>query len=162
MLNISLSGVLWTAVNLFVLYLLYRKFLWRPVTAMIDSRQAEINHSLAVANDQKVRAEAARAEYDARLAQASVDAEALVRKAKARANDEAQAIIGAAQAEARALAARTQAQLESERQAMLAGARREVAQLVLLTASKVTAGRLGSAEDEALVDAFLSEAGEPQ
>lgn len=162
MLNISLSGVLWTAVNLIVLFLLYRKFLWKPVTSMIDGRQAEIHHSLAAANDQRVQAEAARAEYDARLAQASIDAEALVRKAKTRANDEAQAILDAAQAEARALTARTQAQLELERQAMLAGAKREVAQLVLLTASKVAAGRLGTTEDEALVDAFLSEAGEPQ
>ncbi len=162
MLNVSLSGVLWTAVNLFVLYLLYKKFLWKPVTAMIDRRQEEISHSMAVAHDQRVQAEAARAEYDARLAQASIDAEALVRRAKARANDEAQAILDAAQAEARALTTRTQAQLELERQAMLAGAKREVAQLVLLTASKIAAGRLGTAEDEALVDAFLSEAGEPK
>lgn len=160
MLDISLSGVLWTVVNLFVLYLLYKKFLWKPVTAMIERRQAEIDQNMAVANDQRVQAEAARSEYDARLAQASMDADALVRQAKARANDEAQAILDAAQAEARALMAKTQSQLEIERQAMLAGAKHEVAQLVLLAASKVSAGRIGTAEDEALVDAFLSEAGE--
>lgn len=160
MLNVSLSGVLWTAVNLFVLYLLYKKFLWKPVTAMIERRQAEIDHNIASASDQRAQAEAARAEYDARLAQAGRDADTLIRQAKARANDQAQAIIDAAQTEARALTAKTQAQLEADRRAMLAGARREVAQLVLLAASKVSAGRMGADDDAALVDAFLSEAGD--
>lgn len=160
MLNVSLSGVLWTAVNLFVLYLLYKKFLWKPVTAMIERRQVEIDQNMASASEQKAQAEAARAKYDAQLAQADRDADTLIKEARTRASEQAQAIIDAAQAEAHALTEKTQAQLEADRQAMIAGARREVAQLVLLAASKVSAGRMGAAEDAALVDAFLSEAGD--
>lgn len=160
MLHISLSGVLWTTVNLFVLYLLFKKFLWKPVTAMIENRQAEIEHNMSAASDQRTQAEAARAEYDTRLAQAARDADELIRQAKARANDQAQAIIEAAQTQAHTLMLKNQAQLEADRQAMLAGVRLEVAKLALLAASKVTAGRLGRADDDALVDEFLSEAGE--
>ena len=162
MLNVSLSGVLWTAVNLFVLYLLYKKFLWKPVTAMIERRQAEIDQNMASASDQKAQAEAAREKYDTRLAQADRDADELLRQAKSRADAQAQAIIDTAQAQARALTEKTRTQLESDRQAMIAGAKSEVAQLVLLAASKVSAGRMGADDDAALVDAFLSEAGEPQ
>lgn len=160
MLNISLSGVLWTVVNLIVLYLLLRKFLWKPVTAVIESRQEEITHNLTAAEDQRAQAEASRQKYDEQLTQAGKDADALVRKARERGNQEYQAIIESAQEEARSLTANTQAQLEADRTAMLAGARKEVASLALMAAAKVSGRRMGDAEDQALVDAFLSEAGD--
>lgn len=160
MLDISLSGLLWTVINLFVLYLLLKKFLWKPVTAIIESRQEEIEHNLSAANEQRLQAEKARLEYDEQLALADKDADALVRQGKERGDREYQSIVAAAKDEAKALTEKAQAQLEADRAAMLAGARREVAALVLMTASKVSARSMGGEEDRALVDAFLSEAGE--
>lgn len=160
MLDISLSGLLWTVINLFVLYLLLKKFLWKPVTAIIESRQEEIEHNLSAANEQRLQAEKARLEYDERLALADKDADALVHQGKERGDREYQSIVAAAKDEAKALTEKAQAQLEADRAAMLAGARREVAALVLMTASKVSSRSMGGEEDRALIDAFLSEAGE--
>lgn len=160
MLDISLSGLLWTVINLFVLYLLLKKFLWKPVTAIIESRQEEIEHNLSAADEQRRQAEKARLEYDERLALADKDAGALVRQGKERGDREYQSIVAAAKEEAKALTEKAQTQLEADRAAMLAEARREVAALVLMTASKVSAHSMSDEEDRALVDAFLSDAGE--
>jgi len=160
MLNISLSGMLWTVVNLIVLYLLLRKFLWRPVTNVIESRQEEISHNLTAAADQRAQAESSRRKYDDQLAQASKDADDVMRKAKERGNQEYQAIVESAQEQARTLTEKTQAQLEADRAEMLAGARKEVAALALLAAAKVSGRRMNGEDDRALVDAFLSEEGD--
>lgn len=160
MLHISLSGLLWTVVNLFVLFLLLKKFLWKPVTDIIESRQMEIKHNLDAAEDQRAQAEAAREQYDSRLAQAGREADQLLRQARDRGSREYQAILDEAQSDSKDLMARVQAQLESDRAAMLAGARKEVAALALLAASQVAGRKLDSADDRALVDDFLAEAGE--
>ena len=65
-----------------------------------------------------------------------------------------------AEADARQLRGQTEAQLTAEREAMLRGARDEVASLALLAAAKVVGKAMDSADDQAMVDAFLSEVGE--
>lgn len=160
MLHISLSGLLWTVVNLIVLFLLLKKFLWKPVTDLMESRQEEVKHNLDAAEAQRAQAEASREEYDARLSQAGREADHLVHQARERGNQEYQAILSAAQSDAKDLMTRTQAQLEADRASMLAGARKEVATLALLAAAQVTGRKLDSDDDRAMVDKFLTEAGE--
>ena len=56
MLEFNLIDIIFTVINLLILYLLMRKFLFGPVTKMIESRQQEIEHNLAAAEDQRVQA----------------------------------------------------------------------------------------------------------
>lgn len=161
MLNISLTGMLWTVVNLLVLYVLLRKFLFQPVTALIEARQKEIADNMAAAEEERAQAERARAEYDEKLREAGREAETLVTQAKARGEREYQAILAAAQADAGKTAAQARAQMEADRAAMLSGARKELASLALLCAAKVVGREMDGEDEKALVDNFLTEAGEP-
>ena len=65
-----------------------------------------------------------------------------------------------AEADAKRLRSEAEAQIASERETMLQGARNEVASLALLAAAKVAQRSMDDAADKALVDTFLSEAGE--
>ena len=160
MLDISLTGVLWTMVNVFVLFLLLKKFLWKPVTRMIESRQEEIENNLSAASSQRAEAQAAKTQYEERLLTAAKDAEALVQNAKERGELEYQQIVKSAQSEAHSLTVKAEEQIEADRSAMLADVRTEVAMLALITASKVAGRRMDSNDDRAIADAFLSEVGE--
>lgn len=157
MLDISLSGVIWTMINVVVLYLLLKKFLWKPVTAMLDRRRQDIEENTAAAQDQRAQAEQARAQYEEHLAQANEEADALIRQAKERADREYQAVLSRAAADADALAEKTRAQLRTEREQMMAGARSEIAALALALAAKVAGSHAGGENDAAMVDAFLSD-----
>ena len=81
MLSISFSGVLWTVVNLLVLYVALKKILFKPVTEMIESRQREIEENLAHAEARKAQAEAEKQAYDAQLAHAGQAAAQLTAQA---------------------------------------------------------------------------------
>lgn len=160
MLDISLTGMLWTVVNLFVLYVLMKKFLWGPVTAMIESRRKEIEDDLDGAAARNAEAEAKRVKYDRQLVHAEQEAALLVAQAKERGEREYQLILDQAKDDARKLTAQAQARIRQERAEMVRGARREVASLALLAAAKVSRKELDADADRALVDRFLDQAGE--
>lgn len=160
MLSISLSGMVWTVVNLLVLYVLIKKFLWAPVTAVIESRQREIENDLDGAEARNREAEAKRQQYDQQLAHAGQEAAHLVAQAKDRGEREYQAILSRAHADAAKVAAQAQQRAAQEREEMLRGARREVASLALLCAAKVAGKELDAAADRAMVEDFLDQAGD--
>lgn len=161
MLEFNLSTVIWTVVNVIVLYLLLKKFLFKPVMTMIESRQQEIEHNIAAAEDQRIKAEAMLEEYDDKLKNAQHEASQLVAQAKMRAEHEYQAVMKRAQLDTKRLTEETERQIENERQTMLAGVRKEVATLALMAAARVSAHGRSSDEDDALLESFLSEAGDP-
>lgn len=161
MLNISLIDMFFIVVNLFVLYFLLKKFLFKPVNAMMERRQKEIEHNIAASEDQRIRAEAILEEYDGKLKNASHEASAVVAQAKTRAEHEYQSIVKRAQADAKRLTEETASLLEAERRNMLVGVRKEVASLALLAASRVAAHDRSYEDDTALFEDFLNEVGEP-
>ena len=80
--------------------------------------------------------------------------------ARSRAQRAYESRLAQAEADAKQLRGQAEAQLAAEREAMLRGARDEVASLALLAAAKVAGRAMDSADDQAAVDAFLSEVGE--
>ena len=149
------------AINLIVLYLLMRKFLFGPVTSMIERRKKEIEHNIASAEGQRAQAEALLEEYNGKLSTADQDANALIASAKTKAESAYAKTMALARQEAEHLASETREQLEVERREMLVGVRREVASLALLAAARVSGRGFGAEDDAALLDEFLDEAGDP-
>ena len=82
--NISL---LFTIINLLVLYLLMRKFLFGPIMRVMDKRQTIIEEGLGNARKSQKEAEELKEKYDENLRQVHVECEALLSQAKERAID---------------------------------------------------------------------------
>ena len=160
MLDFDPYTVVFTLINLVILFLLLRHFLFKPVTKIMDERAQAARQGLEEADAMKEEAARMNADYEAQLADAREQAASLVAQAKERAGREYETILAQAQADAEQLRASTRTQLEAEREAMLRGARDEVAQLALLAAAKVSQQSMDEAGDLALVNAFLAEAGD--
>lgn len=71
-------NLLYTVVNILVMYALLRKFLFKPVQDVLDKRQKMVDDELANAQDAKTRAEAALAAANDKLH--NVDVEAAARR----------------------------------------------------------------------------------
>ncbi|MDF2838832.1 MAG: synthase subunit [Evtepia sp.] len=160
MLEFNITTMIWTVINLIVLFLLLKKILFKPVITMIESRQQEIEHNIAAAVDQRTKAESMLDEYGTKLSNAGQEASQLVAQAKTRAEQEYQTIIETARSDARRLINETESQLEAERIEMLTGVRKEVATLALLAAAKVSSRELSYDDNQSLLESFLAEAGE--
>ena len=156
MLDFQASTIVFTVINLVVLYLILKKVLFGRVNAVLEARAALVKQEIDSAEASNRQAEAYKSEYEARLTDARHEAAKLVADAQNR----AQRAYEAKLADAEKVRSEAEAQIASERDAMLRGARNEVASLALLAASKVAQASLDNDDDRALVDAFLSEVGE--
>lgn len=160
MLEFNPYTILFTIINLLILFAFLKHFLFGKITAILDQRAQAVKGDLDQAAQEKQAAQALRGQYEAQLADARTQSLQLVAEAKARGQREYDAALAAAQADAKKLTEDTRAQLEAERQTMLTGARKEVAQLALLAAAKVAGRALDCQDDRAMVNAFLDEAEE--
>ena len=152
--------IVWTIVNLLILFLLLKHFLFKPITKMMESRTAEIENNLKDAEDQKQKAAELTAQYEEKLQGAHAEAAQIVSEAKQRGQKEYDAILKSAAQDAQKEQERSRADLEREREEMLRGVQENVTELVLLTASKLSQKELDEESDRKLVDSFLSEAGD--
>ena len=105
MLNLDWS-IIWNIVNILVLFLLLKHFLFGPITKMMESRTAEIENNLKDAEEKNRKAEALGAEYEKQLADAQAEAAKLVQEAKERGQKEYDEILKNADQDARTAAAR--------------------------------------------------------
>ena len=158
MLNLDWN-IVWTIVNILVLFLLLKHFLFKPITEMMESRTAEIENNLKDAEDQKQKASELTAQYEEKLQGAHAEAAQIVSEARQRGQREYDAILKTAGQDAQKEQERARADMEREREEMLRGVQENVTELVLLTASKLSQQELDEESDRKLVDSFLSEAG---
>lgn len=160
MLEFHLSTIVFTIVNLLVLFLILRKFLFGRVNAVLEQRAALVKQEIASAEDNNRQAEELKSQYEGKLTDARQEAAKIVADAQNRAQRVYEGKMSDAEADAKRLRSEAEAQIASEREAMLRGARNEVASLALLAAAKVAQHAVDESGDRALVDAFLSEVGE--
>ena len=160
MLDFQVSTIVFTVINLLVLYFILRKLLFGRVNAVLEQRAARVKETIDSAEASKSQAEELRAEYEDQLAQAHAQAAKIVDQAKARGEQEYQAILDQAQEDTRRMQEQAQAKNRADREKLMRSARQEVAQLAVLAAAKVTGQALDQDSDRAMAEQFLSEAGE--
>lgn len=160
MLDIQPSTIIFTIINLLVLYFFFRKFLFGRVNAVLEERAKLIQEQLDAAEQGKAQVQALQDQYEEKLSGAREEAARIVSDAQLRAQRAYDDRVAQAGAESRRIQAEAEARIATQRQEMLRGVRKEVAQLAVLAASQVARKDLDRETDRAMVEEFLSEAGE--
>ena len=161
----SFVGVnFWTMIfawiNLLILYLLMKKYLFGPIKAMIDSRQKEVDDMYTEAEDAKSEAEGMRLEYEERLSGAKAEGEEIIRDAQRRAEDREESIIKNAEAEAERILERAEVEIELERRRAVNEVKNEVSAMALSIAEAVIERDVSESEHKDLIDSFIDKMGE--
>lgn len=160
MLEFHLSTILFTILNLLVLFFILKKLLFGRVNAVLEQRAALVKSEIASAEATNQQAQELKAQYEDKLTDARHEAAKIVADAQNRAQRVYEGKLAEADTDAKRLRGEAERQIADQREAMLRSARNEVASLALLAAEKVAQRSMNQADDKALVDAFLSEVGE--
>ena len=158
MLRIDLN-LLFTVINLIVLFLLLRRFLVKPVMGIIEKREAMIQSQLADASAAEQKANELKAQYETALAGVDGEAEQIIARAKDRAKAEEEHILEAANQEAGKIMKEAKAAIELEREQEMKKLQNQVAGLALNAVEKVLSEQLDEEENSSLYDRFLKETG---
>ena len=159
-LSIDLFTALFTLANTIALFLVLKKFLFKPVLKMIDDRQKEIDDLYADAEQAKDHAQAMEQEYTQKLAEATDTGERLVKEAVQRGQSREEEIIRQANAEADAIRKKADADIERQRKKAINDAKDEISGIALEIAGKVVGKELTDRDQSELVDQFINELGE--
>ena len=152
-------GILWPIINIIVFYLLLRKFLFGPVSEIMEKRKEMISKDLMDAKAAKDEAAEMKSEYEESLKAAKDEAGKIVSDARERAKNEYHEKVRRADEEIVQMKENAQKDIEAEKQKAMAGLQSEIAGIALMAAAKVVEKEAGSKENEKIVDDVLKEAG---
>ena len=154
----------WTALltlaNTIALFLLLKKFLFKPVMKMIEDRQHEIDTMYDEADQAKQNALSIQAEYEQKLSVATETSEKMVKEAVARGKNREEEIIRQARADAAAIMDKASADIAQEKKKALNDAKDEISGIAMSIAEKVVGRQLNDADQSKLVDQFINELGD--
>ena len=158
MLTLNLN-LLYTVVNILVLFLLLRKFLYRPVMNIIAERQKQVDDALAAAETSKSEAAAALNAAQDKLRNVDDEAAARRKAYEQQAEKEKQQLLLDAQKQADAILAEGKTAAEAERQHKLREADAQTTALARAMCEKLLARHLTAQDDSRLLDDLLEKAG---
>ncbi|MBO5239098.1 MAG: ATP synthase F0 subunit B [Lachnospiraceae bacterium] len=153
-------NILFTVINLIVLFIAMRIFLFKPVQKIIAARQEEADRQFADAAASKEEAEQLKTQYEESLANAEKEKVQTIQEARKTADQEYHRIVSDAEAVAKQLKEDAKTEAETQKAQILKNAEKEIASMVVDAAEKVVGGKSGSEVDYALYNEFIDKAGE--
>ncbi len=145
MLSIDPWNILWTIVNLLVLYLVFKKFLYKPVMNVIEARENMVKQQFDNAKKDQDEALKLKAEYHDRLENAKTEADQIILDARARAEEEHARTLERTRDEAEHMLEKAKVDIASEQEKATQAAQAEIAKLALIAARKIV--KTGDAHD---------------
>ena len=130
-------NLLWTVVNVLIMYVLLRKFLFKPVQDVIAKRQQMVDASMADAQEAKNKAQAALNAAEDKLHNVDVEAAARREASEQLAEKQKEQLLADAQRQADAIVAEGKAAAEAERASKLRQAAAQSAGLPRPVCAKV-------------------------
>ena len=155
MIEININLV-FTIINLIVLYLLMKKFLFGPILNVMEQRKNMIDQQFASAKDTEEQAYELKGKYEDALKSAKDESMRIVNQAKV----QAERIVKDANTQAGAMLDKAKADIRTEQENAMKAMESRVAEIALDAASKIMGEKNSSQQDLSLYDQFIKEAGD--
>ena len=154
-------NLVFTIINLLVLYLLMKKFLFGPIIKVMDERKAMIDQQFAGAKEMEDNARELQSKYEDALKSAKEESYQIMEQARKEAKIQSERTVEDTAARVDAMLAKAQEDIRNERENAMRQMESDVASLAMEAAAKIIGKNNGTDQDLSLYDQFLEEAGDP-
>ena len=142
--------------NLFIQMYLIKRFLFKPINAMLDKRKAMADAEIQQARREKNEAMTLKSSYENSLTQAK----AILQNAQKDAAARSEAIINDAQSQAANLKAKAEADILQEKKKAVNDIKNEIGGIAMEIAGKVVEREINEEDHKKLIDEFIENVGE--
>lgn len=153
-------NLLFTVINLVIIYVIIRRLLFKPVKNIIAKREAEINKQYEDARVTEDNANALKTQYEQALNGAAEEKAAVISEARVKAGAEYDRIVGDARSAADKLMEDARKEAAKEHEKTIKQAKAQIEELVVAATARVVASGQGEAADRELYNQFLTKTGE--
>lgn len=160
--SIHIPDIVYAIINFLLLVAILNKFLYKPVTKMLDERKNEVVNNLNNAEKAKADAETMREEYMTHLQNAKSEAQEIITRANKLGEETKSEIVSQAREEAQKVSVKAQEEIRLEKVKALGELRDEVASLAVMAAEKIISKNIKLEDHEKMVQDFVKEVGEVQ
>lgn len=144
----ALGFFFWTLVAFLIVFLILKKFAWKPILTTLSAREKNIADSIATAERVKNEMAQMKSENEALMAQAREERSALLKEARDAKDKIVHEAKEQAKAEAAKIVADAQAVINQQKMATLVELKNQVGVLVLEVAEKVLRKELGNKPEQ--------------
>ncbi len=158
--SVNLWNTLLSLANLVIIFLIIKKFLFKPVQKVMTERQNQVDKIYADAGESLDTAEHLKQEYEQRLASARQEADSLIKTATQNAQRKSDQIVAEANSQASHAKQRAEAEIAQQKKQMLKEVRSEISELAVDIASKVVEREISQKDYDGFVNEFIQNVGE--
>ena len=158
--GIDALSIIETVINVLVLFLILRFFLFKPVNEVLEKRRQSIVEEKLKAEEAVKNAEDKVRKYESDMQDIEKAKADAVAESKKKAVLEYDRIVGDAEKKASEIISEAEAKASAEQRKKRQEAEKEIAELITKATGKIAASQSGSELDKNLYDEFIAKAGE--
>ncbi|MBR6960644.1 MAG: F0F1 ATP synthase subunit B [Clostridiales bacterium] len=158
--SVNIWQIIISLANLVILFLLFKKFLFKPVKEMIAKREAAVEAELDAAKHEHDAANEERRQWEAKIASADEEADRIIQNAVTKANKKSGVIISTASERADEIIKVAKFEASLEHKAAQEGIKREIVDLSSTLTGKLLEREIKPEDHSELIDEFINEIGE--
>ena len=144
--------------NVFILYIILRKFFWEKIKKFMDDRAAAVQDAIDAAEAVNKRADEKMANYSKRIANVEEEGREIIKASKQQADAQAQIIIEEARKQASDIIAKAERTIEQEKTQAMEEMRKEIASIAMLAAEQIVGREIDSVGQDAIIDQAIEDA----
>lgn len=153
-------NLLFTVINVLIIFWIVKKFLFKPIHKILDARQAEIDKQYKDVQTAQNAADALKKECEDAQKNMEAESKVVLEEAKQKAYEEYDRILADAKEEASKIVSDAEKNAKAESEKYMETAKQQVADLVLEATAKIMASKQSSKSDRELYDEFIAKTGE--
>ena len=159
-LSVNLTTIIATWLNLLILFLVMKHFLFNKVNKVMEDRKNEVAETYKQADEAKERAEKLEQNYEERISGAKEESAKIIQAATRKAQQRSDEIIADAKVEAKGITEQARSEIEREKKIAVNKIKDDITDIAFQAAQAVIEKDLSSADNERLIGEFIDNVGE--
>jgi len=158
--SVNIWQILISLLNLLILFLMFKKFLFKPVNNMLAKRQSEIDAKYEEANEAKRIAQQDRALWDEKIGTVKIETDEMIKKAQNSAKRQGDAIVSKAKETADSIVRQAENQAQLEIKKAEDEIKKEIVEVSAALANKLLEREINADDHKNLIDSFIEKIGD--
>jgi len=159
LLSFDTGLMIWTWITFIIVLVILATKAWRPMIKALENRENFIRESLAEAEAARQEADKIALEYEAMVAKARQEAQAIVSAGKDTAERMKTEILNEAQEKSAGILKQAETQIHAEREKAISEIRTQIVDISLAAAAKILSKSITADDNERLIEDALKEYG---
>lgn len=158
--SINLWQILVSLINLVLLFLIIKKFLYKPTKRMLESRQNTIDGQYEAAKEAEEKALEHKAAYEEKLSDAKKEADSVIQSAVDTASLREKEILSDAKEKAEGIIRKAKEDAELEKRKAEESIKQEIVEVGTLLATKMLEREISAKDHKDIIDSFIDSIGD--